>query len=159
LDIQSILHAGMPSMADSRTTVALSELRDAIDFVSFGEVGEHSAYICRATGKIYWVTGDSSLDEEEDLPDDLEASDRYIAVPHKKELDLGRRLALRFARRELPDDCETIAGFFRRRGAYARFKDLLERRGMLSRWYEHGEMATGEALLVWCDDVGLAVRP
>jgi hypothetical protein len=63
---------------------------------------------------------------EDDLPDDLETSDRYIAVPHKNDLGLGRRLALTFADREMPDSGEIVAGFFRRRGAYARFKDLVD---------------------------------
>lgn len=146
-------------MADRRTVVILSELRDAMDFVSLGELGEHSAYICRDTGKIYWVTGDSSLDEEAELPDDLGEPERYIEIPHKKELDLGRPLALRFALQELPDDYDAIIRYFRSRGAYGRFKDLLEQRGRLSSWYEFEERAAAEALLAWCDEVEIAVRP
>jgi hypothetical protein len=54
---------------------------------------------------------------EEDVPDDLETSDRYIAIPHKNDLDLGRRLALRFAAQELPDRYEQAKDFFRRLSA------------------------------------------
>ena len=35
-------------------------------------------------------------------PADLETSDRYIAVPHKNELGLGRDLALSFIRSRDP---------------------------------------------------------
>lgn len=146
-------------MTAGRTVVALSDLRDAVDFVSFGDAGEHSAYICCETGQIYWVTGDSSLDEEAELPDDLGDPERYIEVPHKKELDLGRPLALRFALQELPEDYETIVGYFRSRGAYGRFKHLLEVRGALSRWYEFEEQAATEGLVAWCEEVEIALRP
>ena len=91
-----------------------TELRDAFEFVSAGDLYEHGAYISLDTGKIHWVSDAVELDE--DCPDDLESSDRYIAVPHKTELDLGRRLALSFARQALADDYQTVAGFFRRRG-------------------------------------------
>jgi hypothetical protein len=86
------------------------------------------------------------LDPEEDVPEDLEESDRYLTVPHKNELDLGRNLALSFIAEEIPDDYNTMAGFFRRKGAYSRFKRLLEARGKLQRWYDFENRATEEAL-------------
>jgi hypothetical protein len=95
------------------------------------------------------------LEAEVDLPEDLETSDRYIAVPHKNDLRLGRPLALTFVNQELPNDFDTVAGFFRRRGAYARFKDLLLARGMLERWYDYENRATEEALLAWCEENGV----
>jgi hypothetical protein len=136
-------------------SVNAADLRTAFDFVSFGASLEHSAYICLDTGKIYWQSMSADLEEQEDLPDDLETSDRYIAVPHQNDLDLGRRLALAFIERELPDDYETAAGVFRRRGAYGRFKDLLHARGLLDRWYEFENHATDEALCAWCDENGI----
>ena len=90
---------------------ALAELLDAFEFVSSGAPFEHSAYICADTGAIYWAS--SMIDLEEKVPDNLETSDRYIAVPHKNDLNLGRNLALFFVEQELPDDYNTVAGFFR----------------------------------------------
>jgi hypothetical protein len=55
----------------------------------------------------------------------------------------------------MPGDYDTVADFFARRGAYARFKDLLQRRGMLERWYEFEERATDAALLAWCEENGV----
>jgi hypothetical protein len=93
--------------------------------------------------------------EEEDLPDDIDDSDRYLAVPSQRNLSLGRRLALAFAADEVPDDYGTVIGFFRRRGAYGRFKDLLDERGKLERWYEFESRATDEALAAWCAEHGI----
>jgi hypothetical protein len=105
------------------TTVKYEDLFLAFDFVSSGLPMEHQAYISLDTGAIHWVSEDSPIDEE--VPEDLETSDRYIAIPHKHDLDLGRELVLRFAEEELPEQFDRIQAFFRRRGACARFKDVL----------------------------------
>ena len=77
-------------MTSTKTvSVNAEELRTTFEFVSFGAPLEHSAYICVDTGKIYCHSISAGL-EEEDLPEDLETSDRYIAVPHKNDLGLGR---------------------------------------------------------------------
>ncbi|MGH8602631.1 MAG: hypothetical protein ACREXR_07595, partial [Gammaproteobacteria bacterium] len=86
------------------------------------------------------------------VPDNLETSDRYIAVPHKNDLNLGRKLALSFVEQKLPDDYNTVAGFFRNRGAYSRFKDLLESRGVLEKWYLFEASAMETALREWCQE-------
>ena len=52
---------------------------------------------------------------------------------------------------ELPEDFDSVEGFFRRKGAYRRFKDLLESRGKLERWHEFENAATERALLDWCE--------
>lgn len=135
----------------SPVSVKADELRYAFEFVSAGARSEHNAYICMDTGRIYWTSISADLEDEE-LPDDLETSDRYIAVPHKNDLDLGRNLVFAFVEQELPDDDDTVVGFFRRRGAYRRFKDLLESRGALEKWYEFEEGATKEALANWCEE-------
>jgi hypothetical protein len=60
-------------------------------------------------------------------------SDPCIAVPHKNDLGLGRRIALAFIDQELSGEYDTVAGFFGRQGACGRFKALLHARGMLER--------------------------
>ena len=100
--------------------VSYDDLLLAFDFVSDGSLMENNAYISIDTGQIYW-TSDLNPTEDE-VPDDLETSDRYIAIPHKNELDLGRNLALRFVTYELPERYGHAKAFFRSRGAYARFK-------------------------------------
>ena len=90
--------------------VKYEDLSEAFDFVSFGAPMAHQAYISLDTGAVYWLSESSPLDE--DVPDDLETSDRYIAVPHKNDLGLGSRLALEFVADELPDQNATVRGFF-----------------------------------------------
>jgi len=131
-------------------TVKHEDLSESLDFVSFGEPLEHNAaYVSLDTGKIYW-TSDFIDAADEELPADLETSDRYLAVPDKNELGLGRNLVLRFIDQELPACYEQIEGFFRRKGAYARFKDLLERQGKLERWYAFEAESLKSALRQWC---------
>jgi hypothetical protein len=132
-------------------SVSAVELRDAFEFVSAGSLSEHCAYVCIDTGRIYWTSSMGDLTDE-DLPEDLETSDRYIAVPHKHDLNLGRNLVLVFVDQELPDDCDTVRGFFRRKGAYGRFKGLLESRDMLEAWYTFEDNATKAALLGWSEE-------
>jgi hypothetical protein len=135
--------------------VKFSELLDAFEFVSFGALFEHRAYINADTGAILWVSTEIELEDE--IPDDLETSDRYISVPHKNDLNLGRDLALSFADEELPDQYNTVAGFFRSKGAYGRFKDFLEARGLLERWYAFEARATEKALFSWCQENNIAL--
>lgn len=97
--------------------VNLKDLLEAFDFVGSAPPTEHQAYISLDTGEILWV---SEFVEDEDVPDDVETSDRYIEVPHKNDLDLGRHLALRFAERALPDQYATVERIFQRRGTSSR---------------------------------------
>jgi Uncharacterised protein family (UPF0158) len=128
--------------------VKYEDLSTAFDFVSSAAPMEHQAYISIDTGTIYWISELNPLEEE--VPEDLETSDRYIAIPHKNDLDLGRDLALRFAEAELPDRYNMVAQFFRHRGAYARFKELLASEGRLEKWYAFESQSTERALRDWC---------
>ena len=137
-------------------TVKYEDLSAAFDFVSFGAPMEHQAYISLDTGGIYWVSEVNPVDE--DVPDDLETSDRYIAVPHKNDLDLGTRLVLDFVAEELPDQHETVQEFFRHRGAYGRFKELLAAQGCLDKWYAVEAESAAKALKNWCSEHEIEVR-
>jgi hypothetical protein len=132
-------------------TIKYDDLSAAFDFVSFAPPMEHQAYVSLDTGAIYWVS-ETSPSEEEDVPADLETSDRYIAIPHKNDLDLGRRLALRFAEEQLPHRYESVEDCFRHRGAYARFKELLAAEGCLDKWYAFEAESTERALKNWCNE-------
>jgi hypothetical protein len=141
-------------LGTAMVAVKLDDLSLAFDFVSYAAPTEHNAYVSLDTGKIWW-TSDSGDALDEEIPDDLETSDRYLAIPNRNELDLGRRLALRFVAQELPAHYDQVEGLFRRQGAYARFKDLLEREGFLERWYSFETDAVESALRQWCAENGL----
>jgi hypothetical protein len=125
-------------------------IRNAYDFVSAGEPFEHVAYVRLSTGEAFFKSDEAGMDE---LPEDIdERVEDYRAIPHKYDLDLGQDLVWRFVRQEIPDLEDRIRSFFRRQGAYGRFKDYLAERGILEKWYEYGEQQTHEALHEWCKD-------
>ena len=129
--------------------ISWTDLVDAFEFVSSSSTDEHQAFLCKRTGTVYW-TSDTAVDDLDELPDDIDDEEKYVQIPHKRELDLGKPLVLAFARQCLPDDFEEVRRIFSRRGAYARFKDLLVRRGAIDRWYEFESKAQDEALRAWC---------
>lgn len=131
-------------------SINLDELRNAFEFVSSGPSSEHSAYICIDTGIIYWKSNVMDLDEE--IPEDIETSDRYISVPHKNDLKLGQSLALSFIDQEIPHDYNFAASLFRKRGAYRRFKELLQSEGLLEKWFAFEANASDMALQDWCKE-------
>jgi hypothetical protein len=132
------------------TRVKLSELVDAHDWVSVVGPFENLAYISRASGQIWLVTDfDEGGDEP---PEDVDDESKYLPVPSKKELDLGRNLALRFVDEALPEDVERVKGFFAQSGAYSRFKNFLDERGRLEEWYAYEAAGVQEALRQWATD-------
>ena len=136
--------------------VSLKDLREAFEFVSAADAGEHQAFLCKQSGKLYCH---SELCEDLDiLPDDIDDSEKFLPIPHKKELDLGKPLALDFAREFLPEDFDDVRQFFSRRGAYARFKELLDQRGALAQWYAFEAKAEERALREWCELNSIEVR-
>jgi hypothetical protein len=137
-----------------RTGMKYSNLEDAFLFVSASAPGEHYAYLNKETGEAYYV---SELGDSDELPADLEENEKYINVPHKNDFNLGRELAFDFVAANLPGEFERTREIFSRKGAYARFKDLLDAKGQLEAWYKFEQQATEEALCAWSkeNDVGL----
>jgi hypothetical protein len=127
------------------------EILNAYEFVS-SEASSNQAFLCRRTGKVFWHSDFSDLNEfEDELPDDVEDDEKYIAIPDKRELDLGKPMVLDFAREFLPDDFDDVRYMFSRRGAYKKFRALLIRRNVLERWYDFESKATERALREWCE--------
>ena len=131
--------------------VSFSDLQLAFEFVSSG-MGENEAYLDRQSGKIYWHSEVGDNDEE--LPDDI-GDEKYISIPDKRELNLGKPLAVGFAGEFLPVDYDEVRHIFSRRGAYRRYRDLLVRRGALERWYDLSNKSEETALRKWCAENGI----
>ena len=132
-----------------------SDIEDAFMFVSMSPPDEHYAYLNKETGEAYYV---SSLGDSDELPDDLEENDKYISIPHKNDLNLGRNLVFDFISANLPNEFERVKGIFSRKGAYTRFKDLLESKQQLEAWYEFERKATEEALRGWCKENNITLE-
>lgn len=129
--------------------VSFSELRDAFDFVNLGGVGLHQAFLCKQSGRIYWHSEDD--DELDEVPVDIGDDERYLAIPDKRELGLGKPLVLDFDRQFLVADADEIRRMFSKKGAYAKFKHLLGRRGALKQWHEFEAKAQERELRSWCE--------
>jgi len=129
--------------------VSWTDLLIALEFVSAGDAGMHQVFLSKQTGKLYWHS--DSSDELDELPNDINDDEKYVQLPDKRELDLGRALVFDFVRRFLPHDFSEVQRIFGRRGAYAKFKDLLARTGALDQWYDFESKAEERALRSWCD--------
>lgn len=135
--------------------VSWSDISDAFFYVSMAEMYLHSAILCRESGQIFYI---SDVGDSDELPEDIEDDEKYIAIPHKKELDLGKSLALDFTLKCLPDELERVQTIFHRKGAYSRFKDLLDRKGLLDDWYKYEETESNAALREWCRENKIEVK-
>jgi hypothetical protein len=135
--------------------VSLSDLEDAMLFASGDLLFDHEAYLDRETGEFYYSSDGGDFDE---LPDDLEMSDKYLRVPNQHDLDLGKPLVFDFVFEYVPAEYDRIEGMFRRAGAYRRFKDFLETKDLIDTWYEYENTRTREALRTWCDREGIELE-
>ena len=140
----------------AKGAVEFDDLLAAFDWVNASYEGDNSAFVCRETGNIHWDS--NSADIEDDLPDDVDDGRLYVAVPHGAELGLGRRLALAFTEQVLPESVSEVSGFFRRPGAYPRFRELLDRVQRLDEWREFERAAIARALREWAEEHGVRVR-
>ena len=130
----------------------LDEIEDAFFYVSSAPQFTNSALLCKETGEIFYI---SDMGDSDDLPEDIEDSDQYIEIPHKNDLDLGNRLVMAFATEQCPELLEKVDAIFRRKGAYSRYKELLDSKGLLEKWYDYENQHTKEALRQWCADNGI----
>lgn len=110
-----------------------SDVEDAFMFVSMSPPEEHYAYLNNETGETYYV---SSIGDSDELPADIDENDKYVSIPHKNDLNLGRDLVFDFISANLPDEYDRVRLIFSKKGAYARLKELLESKGQLEGWYK-----------------------
>jgi hypothetical protein len=137
------------------TQISLEDLEEALLWTEAGSGGETRAWFCRTSGCLY--TGGHDDPDIDELPSDIEDADRYAEVPDKRDLDLGQSLVFRFVLAHAPQLESDVEAIFSRRGAYRRFKDLLERHDLLQRWYDFENRATCVALLEWAESEGFEV--
>lgn len=135
-----------------QTPIKLADLEEALLFTGAGGF-DTAAWVCRATGAVFWHSDDT--DDSDPLPADIDDAERYVAVPSPHDLGLGKPLALAFARTQLPACEEQVREMFAHRGAYARFKHLLDRHHSLDAWHQWEEAQTRQALRAWCAANGI----
>ncbi len=130
--------------------IKFSDIEDAFFFVSSARYGEHSAIVCKTIGEMYYSSVYGDIDDE--FPEDEFDPKIHIRLPHKNDLELGKPLVFEFVEQYLPDEYDYVNRIFRKRGAYARWKDLLDSKGFLETWYEFENQRVKKALQKWCQD-------
>ncbi len=131
-----------------------ADLEFEFNNVSFGDPYEHTVYVSRSTGQTYFRSDMADVDE---LPDDVEENDDYVEIPHKHDLDLGKKLVWEFVDLQIPGLKNKVQGIFSRRGAYSRYKAYLADLDLLDAWFRFENERTREALLEWCRDEGIPI--
>ena len=117
---------------------------------------EYEAYVSLETGAIHYHSEYGDIEDQ--LPDDIDDEDKYVAIPHKRYLGLGKHLALSFTETCLPEHIDRVSEMFSRSGAFPRFKELLEAHDQLERWYLFESNALIRAVQQWCEDNGITIE-
>ena len=129
--------------------VKFHDIEHAVEFVSFN-FGENEVFLSRDTGKLFYIHEiDASMSDE--LPADFEEGG-YLSIPGKNQLGLKQNLVHEFANGCSDEIQQKIRDCFRKRGAYRRFRALLDRNGLLDAWYKFENQAERDAICAWCAD-------
>ena len=121
-------------------------IEEGYEFVSAGPLYEHSALLDLATGNVLLQSESGDLNEFPEIIDEK----RYLPIPTRSELNLGKTLVLAFVDTVIPDGRPQVLDMFSRKGAYPRFKEFLDIHALLDRWYEFESTETERALREWC---------
>jgi len=123
------------------------DLHLAVEYVTGGGSYGAEAYIDLRSGAILY----GGSDAEEPLPKGVHNTKRYLRVPTKKELDLGRDDALAFTEQHAPQLLERAEYIFHAAGAFDRFKHLMREHGLLDAWYAYQDQRLWEELETWAE--------
>ena len=127
--------------------IKFGDIEDAFLFVSMSPEFINRAILCRETGEIFYA---SEYTGENEIPEDVDENETCLGIPHKNELNLGKDLVFAFVDENIPDMHERVYRIFGKRGAYARYKDLLDEKGLLQQWYDFENDKETQALKQWC---------
>ena len=114
----------------------------------------NSALLDTESGQIYYI---SDMGDSYELPEDIYESDKYINIPNQKELGLGRNLVFEFISANAPNELDNVQSIFNKKGAYSKYKILLEKIGFLEMWYEFENQKTISALQEWCKENNIKI--
>lgn len=113
--------------------ISFDDIERAFFFVSMDQRDMHNAHLSKETGQIFYT---SEMGDSDELPEDVDDPDKYMTIPHKDDLGLGKALVIEFTSKYLFKELDRVYSIFGRKGAYSRYKDLLERKGFLDEWYQ-----------------------
>jgi hypothetical protein len=133
--------------------IKFSDIEDAFFFVSSDSYDMHTALLNKDTGQLYYRSEMGDIDE---IDDDLDWSN-CIAIPHKNDLGLGQELVFEFVKNHLVDEYDRVRQIFKKRGAYGKFKNLMESKALLQDWYDFENQQEERALRQWCNENGIEI--
>ena len=90
-------------------SVSFKDLQEAFEFVCAASGGEHQAFLCKQSGKIYCHS--DLADDLDLLPDDIDDHEKFLPIPDRRDLDLGKPVAPDFARQFLPGGFDEVRLF------------------------------------------------
>jgi hypothetical protein len=128
------------------------DLQSAFLFVSSVAYGMNQAVVRKDTGEILYrseMAGTDEIGERELDPN------QWVSIPHRNDLDLGQPLVFEFVKANLPHEYDAVWQIFKKRGAYGRFRDFLESKGLLERWHKFSDQREETALRQWCQENGI----
>jgi hypothetical protein len=134
--------------------ITYDEIENAFIFVSMDRKYMHNAYLCKETGRIFYT---SEMGDSDELPEDIDEP-KYISIPHKNELDLGKNLVIEFVSEFLPEELDRVYSIFRHRGVYSRYKELLSQKGLLDKWHKFEDERQKAALKEWCAENDIKIE-
>ena len=163
--LKQIAAQQIPVGKEGMIAIPLSDLVDAYERIENTKNFESpsSAMICPALGKVLVNQGpdfdeieevEKSMEEDEDGPDPFEDS---VNFPDRHDLSLGWELCVDFATEHFPAKADEVRGYFRRKGGYRRFNDLVYRQNLQKVWMAFETDRIRAALLKWCRDHDIAV--
>jgi hypothetical protein len=135
--------------------ISFDDIENAFLFVSTDQKFMHNAYLCKETGQIFYT---SELGDSDELPEDIDVTEKYVTIPHKNDLELGKSLVFEFTLEYIPEELDRIYAYFSSRGAYSRYKDFLNERGLLDKWYKFEDERTKAAIKEWCQDNSIEIK-
>ena len=134
--------------------ITFDEIENAFMFANTDGPYMHSVYLCKETGRTFYT---SEMGDSDELPDDIDES-KYISIPYRNDLDLGKNLVIEFVSEFLPEELDRVYSIFRHQGAYSRYKELLSERGLLDKWYKFEDERQKAALKNWCAENGIEIE-
>jgi hypothetical protein len=126
----------------------IDDIEQAIEFISADPSGDSEAFVSLATGKVYYRS--EYMEEAEPLPSDIDDQTKYIALPHKRDLNLGVVLVFNFVEKRLPNKASEVKMMFKKRGAYSRFSNWLDRHNLIDDWHHFRNETTTKTIITWC---------
>jgi len=135
--------------------ISFDDIENAFLFVGMDQQYMHNAYLNKETGQIFYT---SEMGDSDELPEDIDDPEKYVTIPHKNDLELGKDLVFEFTSKYMPKELDKVYSIFRGRGAYSRHKDLLRRKGLLDEWYKYENERQKVAIKEWCKENNIEIR-